>query len=425
MIEFFIEEIQDVCDVGDGAHASIKRVDSFDGIPYYTSKNFKNDGLDVSKLDFISESSYLKHFGKASTKVVKPIKDDILFSIIGSIGVPYVVPNNKKIGLSSSVSIFRPKENISTKYLYYWMKSSSFQQTVDAVKSGSAQGFLSLGMLKRLPVMYPPLPTQKKIAAILSAYDDLIENNNRRIALLEKMAEELYKEWFVRMRFPGFESAKFEKGIPEGWDLLSIGDICIKVTDGAHTSPKDFENGKPMASVKDMISTGFKFDSMRSISDVDFEKLKKSDCHPLIGDILIAKDGSYLKHSFVWDDPREVVILSSIAILRPDTELVKPYFLSVLLKQKSTKDMMGGYVSGSALPRIILKDFKKMKLLIPTTDLMISFDEVFVKVYQQIRGFVNANENLKNTRDRLLTRLISGKLSVENLDVMFPKGMVE
>ena len=185
--------INEVCNVGDGAHASIKR--TTEGFQYLTSKNFKLDGLDLNKVDFISEVDYFKHFRDDSKAITKPKSNDVLLSIIGSLGAPYLVKEEDVFGLSSSVSILRPKnEIIEPRFLFYWIKSNEFQSSINNIKSGVAQSFLSLGMIKSLPVIYPKeLPTQRKIASILSAYDDLIENNLKRIKLLEEKAFVSYK----------------------------------------------------------------------------------------------------------------------------------------------------------------------------------------------------------------------------------------
>lgn len=189
------------CIVGDGAHASIERVEF--GIPYLTSKNFNKEGINLQQVDYISVKDYQKYFREDSKALTKPVINDLIFSIIGSIGGAYLYNESDNFGLSSSVAIIRPnQEKIYPKYLLYYLKSPYLQKWVDAIKSGSAQGFLSLEMIKNLPLILPPLETQQKIASILSAYDELIENNKQRIKLLESMAEEIYKEWFVRLRFP-------------------------------------------------------------------------------------------------------------------------------------------------------------------------------------------------------------------------------
>ena len=138
------------CNVGDGAHASIKRYS--DGIPYLTSKNFKIEGLDLKNVEFISSDDFNKYFKKDSKAITKPGKDDVLLSIIGSLGAPYQVKEEDEFGLSSSVSILRPKETIDSTYLYYWIKSTEFQSSIMSFRSGVAQSFLSLGVIKDLPI---------------------------------------------------------------------------------------------------------------------------------------------------------------------------------------------------------------------------------------------------------------------------------
>lgn len=142
-----------------------------------------------------------------------------------------------------------------------------------------------------------------------------------------------------------------------------IGDLCEKITDGSHFSPEDDPLGNyPMYSVKDMEYSGFTNDDCKMIGQDVFEKLAKSDCRPLKDDILIAKDGSYLKYVFKVEEDMDACILSSIAILRPDTNIIDPDYFVFLLRSQSIKSAMANYVSGSALPRIILADFKKMKI---------------------------------------------------------------
>jgi type I restriction enzyme, S subunit len=150
------------------------------------------------------------------------------------------------------------------------------------------------------------------------------------------------------------------------WKECTVDELCLKITDGSHFSPREVELGFPMFSVKDMEENGFSYKSVKKISLSDYKKLEKSDCKPLKNDVLIAKDGSYLKHVFVCKEEREVVILSSIAILRPDTEKINPDYFKYILSSPTVKNMMANYVSGVAIPRIILNDFKKMTLNIPT-----------------------------------------------------------
>jgi len=268
-VSWYQEKISDIAIIGDGAHASIKRVE--DGVAYLTSKNFKSDGLDLAKLDFISESDYQKHFKEKSKALTKPQENDLVVGIIGTLGSPYLVRNTDRFGLSSSVAIIRPDSTkILPKYLLYWMKSPTFQRSINQIKSGVAQSFLSLGMIGSLPVCYPQnLEIQKKIAGILSAYDDAIENNLRRIKLLEEMAQITYEELFVRLRFPGYATTPINEatGLPDGWRMGTMRDLFdfkngytfktdSYVQDGQHkiVTIKNVQNGSFIPETTDMIA---------------------------------------------------------------------------------------------------------------------------------------------------------------------------
>ena len=159
--------LSDISEIGDGAHASLKRVPQ--GIPYLTAKNITKDGIDDNAIDYISEETYNKHFKAKSGALTKPEKNDILYSIIGSIGGVYVV-QDEKIGISSSVAIFRPQKNIiDPLYLAYYMKSKIFDSQIQAIRGGVAQSFMSLSKLGSVKIKYPSdLKVQRKIISIIS-----------------------------------------------------------------------------------------------------------------------------------------------------------------------------------------------------------------------------------------------------------------
>ncbi|MEI7579499.1 MAG: restriction endonuclease subunit S [bacterium] len=200
-------KLKDVSNIGDGAHASLERQKK--GIPYLTSKNLKRGKIDLTTYDCISIDTYNKHFKESENAITVPNQGDILFSIIGSMGSPYLLSKDKLIGISSSVSIIRAKPNINNRYLYYWLLSEELQSAINGVKGGVAQSYVSLKMIGDLLVKYPDdLSTQTRIASVISTYDDLIENNEKRIKILEEMAQRLYTEWFVKFEFPAPQPPK-------------------------------------------------------------------------------------------------------------------------------------------------------------------------------------------------------------------------
>lgn len=152
----------------------------------------------------------------------------------------------------------------------------------------------------------------------------------------------------------------------EEWKDYKLEEICTKITDGSHFSPQACQTGYPMFSVKDMLEYGFDYSNCKHISAKDFESMKNGDCVPQKGDILVAKDGSFLKQIFECKETKEEAILSSIAIFRPNQNIITPTFLCYLLKSPKVYNYIAlNCVSGSALPRIVLKDFKKVTMQVP------------------------------------------------------------
>lgn len=307
------------------------------------------------------------------------------------------------------------KEN-QPRYVYYFLQTLDLQR----FNSGAGVPTLNRNDLDDLDLAIHPAPVQDKIASILSAYDDLIENNNRRIKILEEMAQAIYKEWFVNFRFPGYEKVKMVKSelgmIPEGWKITALEDVCHRITDGSHFSPASVSDGLPMASVKDMHDWGFDMDGCRKVSEEDYEQLVRNDCRPLKNDVLIAKDGSYLKHAFVVEDDMNLVILSSIAILRPNNKM-QPHFLSMHLKEPQVKSRLTGYVSGVAIPRIVLKDFRRFQVLYPPKHVQDKWATIVGPMIKGCWRLIDKNRNLRISRDLLLPKLISGEIDVEEIEV--------
>ena len=150
------------------------------------------------------------------------------------------------------------------------------------------------------------------------------------------------------------------------WKEYKLDEVCLEITDGSHSSPKSVDKGYPMASVKDMNYFDISIDTCRQISEEDYNKLTKGNCKPKVNDVLIAKDGSYMKHVNVVKEEKDLVILSSIAILRPNVDIINPNFLKYYLLSPSIKqDLEQGYVSGSAIRRIVLKDFRRFPINLP------------------------------------------------------------
>ncbi len=312
--------------------------------------------------------------------------------------------------IKNTIYIKSKSSKADTQYVFYALSDPDVFP-----KRGAAQPFISQTDARNVEIQFPPLALQRRITGILSAYDDLIENCQRRIQILEEMASSLYREWFVNFRYPGHESVPLVPSvlgeIPQGWEVKALGEVCSRITDGSHFSPQSVEDGYPMASVKDMHDWGVNLESCRRIAHEDYESLVRNDCKPLKNDVLIAKDGSYLKHTFVVAEEQELVILSSIAMLRPN-EAIRPNYLVFALRDPITKARMRGIVSGVAIPRIVLKDFRMFHILVPSSPAQDEWAQIVDPLLESCRKLVAQIDNLRQTRDLLLPRLMSGQLEV-------------
>ena len=205
------------------------------------------------------------------------------------------------------------------------------------------------------------------------------------------------------------------------WKTSTIGAACSLVTDGSHSSPKSVESGEYMVSVKDFTEYGFDFTSCRRISSDDYETLKRNGCVPEQGDILIGKDGArYFEDIIIYRQPERPALLSSIAILRCNKEEIQPEFLYYTLRTPGFKqDVRDNYGSGSAIPRIILKDFKRMPISYPSLEVQKQITAVLSILDQRIQANTKINDNLEQQAQTLFQ-----KLFVENVNFKWRKGTI-
>ncbi len=314
-----LEEL--VTKLGDGLHGTPKY--SNDGEYFFINGNNLLNG----KIQIKSETKRVNH--DQFIKYKKDLTDrSILVSINGTIG-SVATYNGENVILGKSACYFNVKEDVDKDFIKHVISSKYFLDYIESNYTGSVIKNVSLKSMREFPISLPPLHEQRAIASILSALDDKIELNLQMNKTLEEMAMALYKHWFVDfLPFKDGEFVESELGmIPEAWEVRTLNEVTEIITDGAHYSPKSVQLGFPMASVKDMFEWGINEKTCRLIDNNEFEKLVKTGCKPKVNDILIAKDGSWLKHSFVVEEESNLAILSSIAIIRLNQSL-SPYLLN-------------------------------------------------------------------------------------------------
>ena len=319
---------------------------------------------------------------------------------------------------STEFYVFRAKKKKADARFTYYLTSSDavVLPAINSMTGASGRQRADKRFIQRLKLNLPDLPTQERIADILSAYDDLIEANNHRIELLEQTAQELYREWFVRFRFPGYENAKFEDGIPEGWSYVRFGK-AIDIIDGDrgvnYPKQEEFypEGDCLFLNAGNVTSKGFNFSACSYITKEKDSILRKGKLQH--GDVVLTTRGTVGNVAFYNETMTfsEMRINSGMVILR-NLGVVSPEYIYTSLRHEYLQKLMTMYASGSAQPQLPIKDMKRMKIIKSDTKTMERFTEMSADIYNQISLLIMKNQTLAKQRDMLLPRLMSGKLEV-------------
>lgn len=284
------------------------------------------------------------------------------------------------VSFESHIIRVRLNPEIANPMFYYYYFSLPYN-SVKTIVQQCAQAGIRGSDLEKIKVPCPYIEIQNQIADILSAYDDLIEANNRRIELLEQVAQELYKEWFVRFRFPGYENAKFEDGIPEGWAIKRMNEFCY-VTDGTHDTPKPVDVGVPLVTGR-CISSGFvDFDAAYNISETDHIGIKKRSGLKS-GDILFSNIGT-VGNCCVVDYNREFSV-KNVIIFKPETMRDTAY-LYYWMTSSTMQEIFGTQTNGASQQFVGLTFMRRYKLLVPKDDILLSMKLIAhsIRIWQKI-----------------------------------------
>ena len=404
MSEWKKVRLGDCCLIGDGSHASLKRQEK--GILYITAKNLTSNGLDISKVDYISEELFNKHFKDNTNSITRPIRNDIIFSIIGSLGACYLV-KDEKFGISSSVAIFRSKGEIIPLYLFYYLKSETLKSEINSIKGGVAQGFMSLSKLGSLSIYYPSsIKRQHRIASILSRYDDLIENYQRQIKLLKEAAQRLYKEWFVDFRFPGHESTKFVNGIPEGWEKKKIFELGKVITGKTPSTAikANYGGNIPFITIPDMHS-GIYPTSSQTLSKRGAES--QSGKYIPENSLMVSCIGTAGLVCITETLCQTNQQINSL-VLDNNSELYYMYFTFLSLKEHLNN--IGS--NGATMTNVNKSKFENIEVTIPIDSLIFTFNDITINIFSKIKNLSHQIRSLTEARDRLLPKLMNGEIEV-------------
>lgn len=352
--------------------------------------------IDISSVNCGQLDGYTEYdIGDAPSRARRIIKEnDIIYSTVRpNLRAYYYVKDCPANAIcSTGFAVLRAKENVNSRFVYSLVTENSFVNYLTLVAKGSAYPAVDTADFKKAKVTVPNSTTQEKIADILSTYDELIENNNKRIKLLEQMAENLYKEWFVRFRFPNHENTEFENGLPKEWEIKRI-DALAKVGAGGD-APQDYSPVRTAEYPIPIFSNGIANDGLYGYTKKATKQAKS---------ITISARGTVGFTCLRFEPYLPIVRLLSI---EPDSKFIDVYYLYHNLKNEN----IDGY--GTSQQQITIPYFKKKKVIVPPIKLQNQYSLLVEDIYSQINTLKNVNINLIKQRDLLLPRLMSGKLEV-------------
>ena len=346
--------------------------------------------------------------------------EDILVTNSGTIGRMAIAPNNdltKRTTFQKSVAILKPNKHIITpKFLYYSLRSEV--ERLIEFAGGTAQKNLLLRDLRSFEIPLPPLPIQRRIADILSAYDDLIENNQRRIAILETMARSLYREWFVHYRYPGHEAVPLVDSplgpIPQGWEVRKLGEVCTRIDSGG--TPKRgvaeyWESGEINWYKTGELWDAFLFESQEKITSRGQKESSAKLFYP--GTILMAIYGSPTVGRMGILTEVSTCNQAALGLVANDF-FISQIFLYFTLY--SLRDFFNQTAQGAAQQNISKEKVASTLAIIPPRNILGPFDQIVSPIFEQLQALQRQTQNLRRTRDLLLPRLLSGQIDVGDVE---------
>jgi type I restriction enzyme S subunit len=281
---------------------------------------------------------------------------------------------------------------------------------INRMNSGGAIPSTSREDFYAVKIKLPDLGAQNRMAGILSAYDDLIENNQRRIVLLEEAARMLYREWFVRFRFPGHEHVRIIDGIPEGWGIFGIEEAYEGLFDGPHATPTPSDEGPVFLGIQNIRETGgLDLSSIRHVSEADFPRWTRR-VTPREGDIVFSYEATLNRYALI---PRVLrcCLGRRMALIRPKEEYRAFLFLH-MFSDAWRRVIAGRVLVGATVDRIPLTSFPSFPILLPARKVAGAFGEAVEPQFKLIETLVEQNQKLIQARDLLLPRLMNGQIIV-------------
>lgn len=392
-------KLGDVCTVGRGSSPRPIKDDRFfiDGtIPWVKIADATSSGKYI-----YHTNQYVNEYGASFSRLLPP--GSLIFPASGTLGIP------RFLGVDACIHdgwlYFSDYRGIEPDFLYYLL--ITLKGFYESIAYGAAIQNINTELVRNTEIVLPDGETQLKIACALSVYDDLIAANQRRIQLLEESARLLYREWFVKLRFPGHETVPVQNGVPEGWPKKTLGDICDDIRDAV--DPNELPAGTPYLSMEHMPQRSLSLSEWDYADKVGSTKLRFSK-----DDVLFGKIRPYFHK--VGIAPIYGITSTDVIAIRAR----KPDFLSLVALTVSSDDFIAHAVAtsnGTKMPRADWKVLKNWDVLIPPEQFLAVLNNALAPILEEIQSIGLYNRSLREARDLLLPKLMSGALDVSRITV--------
>ena len=399
--------IKDVCEsIIDCVNKTAHTVEGPTPYKMIRTTNVKAGSIDIINVRYVTKEIYDKW-----TRRAVPRKGDVILTREAPLGEVGMLRTSDTIFLGQRLIQYRADpEKLDNRFLLYSFQAYDLQTQIKSFGSGATVEHMRVPDAEKLTILLPDLLLQKKIASILSSYDDLIENNTRRIEILEQMAKLVYEEWFVKFRFPGHENVIMipsELGeIPEGWKVKYLHEVA-EIKYGFPFKSKLFtqesKESTPVIRIRDIIN-GFTMTFTSEEADEDY--FVKN------GDLLVGMDGDF--HMSRWSGGR-AYLNQRVVRFRPNLNNFSWYYLYLALKPKIK--YFDDTITGTTVAHLSARDINSTKLVIPSEKILSKIYDILEPIHILELNLKIKNQNLRKTRDLLLPKLISGEIDVSDLDI--------
>lgn len=331
----------------------------------------------------------------------------------GLLGSSAIIPrsglylHNQRLGLIQ----IRDRKHADQHFIYYLFNSRPVRQQIRGSASGTKIRHTAPSRIADVKVRVPALPVQRRIAGILSAYDDLIENNTRRIKILEEMAQALYREWFVHFRFPGHEKTKLVDSspgkIPQGWDLKTIAGVCESVTYGYTASASREEIGPKFLRITDIVPATIDWAAV-PFCEIAEHRVSHYLVRP--GDIVVARTGATTGYAKRMNKQHPTTVFASYLVRVRARPSVSDRMLGILMESDEYKQFIKTNIGGAAQPNANAVVLTSMPIVVPPSKIGEAFDRLVEPMIDEAELLSTKNQNLRRTRDLLLPKLVAGEI---------------